>query len=413
MKIAIFDYRVTLSNPIGSCHRRILSALCEEHEFVVFAPEFDNPRPDLIRYVPIKVPLRPLALLFILFHLSTGRAWRRYRRGGGSPADLVQSVESNCLRSDVVYAQFCHRGYLRVSGGFSLGMLLSCRSFLRWLDHRIHALMEPIVYRAAKHVVVPSSGLARELIREYPVLGGKVTVINNSIDIEALKSPPAHFDRMALRSQLGFTERDLVLIFTALGHFDRKGLALIMKAMNGISRRDVKLLVVGGDKSLVRNYTRRAAGLNIGKQVVFVGHQRDVRQFLWLADAFVFPTAYETFSLSTFEAAAAGLPVIVTRVHGVEDFASDHENAFLINRSVTAVQTALNELLSLSADDRRSMGQAAQLAVSTFSVNRFASEWRSFYRSFANRVEEMHPAKPVSVVPKVDAPQKRPTAEFC
>jgi hypothetical protein len=158
MKIAVFDYRVTSSNPVGSCHRRMLSALCEEHEFVVFAPEFDNPRPDLIHYVPIKVPLRPLALLFILFHLSVGRAWRRYRRGGGPPADIVQSIESNCLSSDVVYAHFCHRGYLRVSGGFSPGMLLAYRSFFRWLDHRVHALMEPIVYRSAKHVVVPSSG---------------------------------------------------------------------------------------------------------------------------------------------------------------------------------------------------------------------------------------------------------------
>jgi glycosyltransferase involved in cell wall biosynthesis len=281
-------------------------------------------------------------------------------------------------------------------------MLLAYRSFLRWLDHRVHALMEPVVYRSAKYVVVPSGGLARELIREYPVLAGKVTVINNAIDIEALKSP-AHLDRTALRRQLGFTEGDLVLIFSALGHFERKGLALVMEAMNGIARSDVKLLVVGGDPSLVRDYTRRAATLGIGGQVVFVGRQTDVRRFLWLSDAFVFPTAYEAFSLSILEAAAAGLPLIVTRVHGVEDFASDHENAFLIDRSVAAVQTALNELLTLSADRRRSMGQAAQLAVSTFTVNRFAAEWRRFYRGVASRVEEIPSKNPVSVVSEANA----------
>jgi len=407
MKIAIFDYRVTPSNPVGSCHRRMLSALSEEHEFVVFAPEFDNPRPDRIHYIPIKVPLRPLALLFILFHLSAGRAWRRYRRGGGPPADLIQGIESNRLNSDVVYAHFCHRGYLRVSGGFSLGMLLAYRSFLRWLDHQVHAWMEPVVYRSAKYVVVPSGGLARELIREYPVLAGKVTVINNAIDVEALKSP-ADFDRTARRGHLGFTEGDLVLVFSALGHFDRKGLVLVMEAMKGISRSDVKLLVVGGDASLVRDYTRRAATLGIDRQVVFVGRQTQVRQFLWLADAFVFPTAYEAFSLSILEAAAAGLPLIVTRVHGVEDFASNHENAFLIDRSVAAVQTALNELLTLSADRRRNMGQAAQLAVSTFTVDRFATEWRSFYRGVASRFEEIR-----SETPGLDCFRSRCEAEEC
>ena len=56
---------------------------------------------------------------------------------------------------------------------------------------------------------------------------------------------------------------------------------------------------------------------------MFVGRETQVRPFLWLADAFVFPTAYEAFSLSILEA-AAGLPLIVTRVDGVGDFASNH-----------------------------------------------------------------------------------------
>jgi glycosyltransferase involved in cell wall biosynthesis len=370
----------------------MLSALCEEHEFVVFAPEFDNPRPDRIHYIRVRVPRRPLALLFVLFHLSASRAWRRYLHVGGPPADLIQGIESNRLSSDVVYAHFCHRGFLRVSGGFSPGMLLAYRSFLRWLDHQVHAWMEPVVYRSAKYVVVPSAGLARELIREYPVLAGKVTVINNAIDVEALKLP-ADFDRTALRHNLGFTESDVVLVFSALGHFERKGLALVMEAMKGIMRSDVKLLVVGGDASLIQDYTRRATALSIGGQVVFVGRQTEVRRFLWLADAFVFPTAYEAFSLSILEAAAAGLPLIVTRVHGVEDFASDQDNAFLIERSVAAVQSAINELLTLSADQRRSMGQAAQLAVSVFTVDRFTAEWRSFYQVVSSRLEEIHAEK--------------------
>jgi glycosyltransferase involved in cell wall biosynthesis len=387
VRIAVFDYRVTPSNPIGSCHRHMMSALCEEHDFVVFAPEFDNPRPDRICYIPVKVPMRPLALLFVLFHLRARRAWRRYRRGGGSPADLIQGVESKRLGTDVLYSHFCHRAYLQASGGFSPSMLLAYRSFLRWFDHRLHAWMEPAAYRAVKHVVVPSGGLARELIREFPMLAGKVTVIPNPIDVEALK-PPADLDRIGLRRELGFAERDLVLVFTALGHFERKGLPLVMEAMNGIGRSNVKLLVVGGEASLVRDYTRRAAALGIGGQVVFVGRQMQVRRFLWLADAFVFPSIYEVFSLSTLEAAAAGLPLIVTRLHGTEDFARNHENAFVIDRTVPAVRTAINELLTLSSDRRQRMGQSAQDAVSAFTFARFTAAWSKFYQGLADRVEE-------------------------
>jgi glycosyltransferase involved in cell wall biosynthesis len=387
VRIAIFDYRVSPSNPIGGCHRHLMLELCEEHDFVVFAPEFDNPRPDRIRHIPIKVPLRPLALLFVAFHLAAWRAWRRYRRSGGLPVDLIQSVESNRLGTDVIYSHFFHRAYLRASGGFSPGMLLAFRPFLRWLDHRLHAWLEPAVYRTANYVVVPSAGLARELMHEFPALAGKVTVIPNPIDVEALK-PPSDFDRYASRKELGFVEGDCVLVFTALGHFERKGLPLVLNAMRDSGRTDLKLLVVGGEPSLVRNYALRAAELGIGGQVVFVGRQAQVRKFLWLADAFIFPSAYETFSLSTYEAAAAGLPLIVTHLHGVEDFARNSENALIIDRTVTAVRTALDELLSLAFDRRQKMGRSAQDAVSDFTIARFAAAWRSFYRDVAGRVEE-------------------------
>ena len=147
MKIAIFDYRIIPNNPIGSCHRHILSALCEEHDFTVFAPQFDNPRPDRVKHVAVKVLLRPLALLFLTFHLNAKRAWRRYRRDVGREIDLVQSVESNYLGSGVVYAQFCHRAYLKTLGSFSLRTMRSPRAFFGRLDHQLHAWMEPAVYR--------------------------------------------------------------------------------------------------------------------------------------------------------------------------------------------------------------------------------------------------------------------------
>ena len=69
MRIAVFDYKTVPNNPTGGCHRRILSGLCREHEFTVFAAEFDNPCPKRIAYVRVPAIKRPLALLFISFHV--------------------------------------------------------------------------------------------------------------------------------------------------------------------------------------------------------------------------------------------------------------------------------------------------------------------------------------------------------
>src|SRR5215207_2491083 len=203
MRIAIFDYYVEPTNPIGGCHRKLLEGICDEHEITVFAVRFDNPAPDRIRWVRVPAPQRPLALLFLAYHLLAPIAFAVHVLRSGRRFDLVQKVESNLVFGDLAYTQFCHRAYLRAAGGPR--PYAGLRSFLRWLDHRLHALVEPLVYRRVRAVVVPSHGLARELATEYPQVAGRVSVIPNSVDVERLR-PPGEAGRKAARSRLRFSD---------------------------------------------------------------------------------------------------------------------------------------------------------------------------------------------------------------
>ena len=108
MRIALFDYKIIPTNPIGSCHRRMLMGLSREHEFVVFAVQFDNPDPDRIRFVRVPVPTRPLALLFIAFHLlapgRVGRSQVAALVGYTSPRSLARELRALTGRSSVALA---------------------------------------------------------------------------------------------------------------------------------------------------------------------------------------------------------------------------------------------------------------------------------------------------------------------
>ena len=112
MRIALFDYRVTATNPVGSCHLRLLQGLCRQHDFTVFAVEFENPCPERIRWVRIRLPVRPYVLLYALFHLTAPLVYAWWRVVKGARFDLVQIVESNLMFGDVSYSHFCHRLYL-------------------------------------------------------------------------------------------------------------------------------------------------------------------------------------------------------------------------------------------------------------------------------------------------------------
>jgi glycosyltransferase involved in cell wall biosynthesis len=350
--------------------------LCEHIDFTVFAAEFDNPRPDRIRFVRVPVPTRPLALLYLAYHIAILPIYYWTTRIRGLHFDLVQTTETYSLIGDISYSQFCHRHYLREHWPASPGK--GIHRFSRWLDHFLRSSSESLVYRRVRAVVVPSFGLDRELRGEYSIPTDKVTVISNPVDLERF-ARPADFDVNALRKHLGICEQDIVAAFVALGHFERKGLPFIFSAVQSLRDPKLKILVVGGRESLIADYRRRAEELRIGDNVIFVGLKDDVRPYLWCSDLFLFPSLYETFSLVTFQAAAAGLPILAGKIHGIEEFLNDEENGLLLDCSSAGVEIGLCKFIRISPAERLRMGSAARASVAAFGKQSFTQKWAKFY----------------------------------
>jgi glycosyltransferase involved in cell wall biosynthesis len=376
LRIAIFDHKMTGNNPIGSCHLAMLRGLAAEHEFTVFAVEFENPCPEEIRFVRVPAPMRPTALLFVIYHFMAPLCYLLYRLRGGPKFDLIQALESNLVFGDLLYSHFCHRMYLKHH--FAKSGARGVHGWFRWLDHQLHAWMEGFTYPRARQVVVPSRGLASELRREFPFIQNRLTVLPNPVRLNRLRVP-AEFDRHAFRNSIGGNDQDLICLFVALGQFERKGLPLLLQALGTPGMESVKLIVVGGEADLIARYAEETAKLQLSERVKFAGMQSDVRPYLWSSDIFVLPSLYETFSLVTYEAAASGLPIVVSQLYGVEDLLVDGDNGFLIETSVAGVRQGLERVLSLTPGGRHAMGQRARLAASRCSEDRFVEAWRRFY----------------------------------
>lgn len=376
MRIAIIDYRVEPTNPAGGCHWRMLRGLSREHQFTVFSVVFDNPDPERIEWVQIPVPLRPLALLFVAFHLVAPWYLRLYCWRTNTRFDRVQMVESNFRFADICYAHFCHRYYLKRVRRVVGGPLL--HSIFRRLDHWLHASAEKTIFHRVPQFIVPSAGLKREIEREYPVTIGRIHVIHNPLELEAY-DPPGDGERGRFRRALTLATGDCLLAFVALGHFERKGLPALLQAMAQVGESKLKLVVVGGSSNSLSTYRNLAAKLALGGRVTFVGVQHDIRRYLWASDAFILPSSYETFSLVTYEAAAAALPLLVARTSGIEDIVHDGENGIAIGTTAPEIVRGLQLFIQLTPDQRQRMGRLARAAVEGYSTDSFVSAWRAIY----------------------------------
>jgi len=222
-----------------------------------------------------------------------------------------------------------------------------------------------------RRYVAVSARVATELQTYYGVPEERIAIIPNGIDVGKFK--PDEHARQEIRRRYGIADETFLLLFA--GHeFGRKGLGFAIEALGLLGDRDVCLLVVGSDDA--EAYKSMAAAC--GKRVIFAGAQSQMPPFYAAADAFVLPTAYETFSLVCMEAMASGVPVFATRVGGIEDYLKDGENGYGIERDAADIAAKIEIALSDKAHFL-SLGAKARATAQHYSWDGVAARYAHLF----------------------------------
>ncbi len=225
-----------------------------------------------------------------------------------------------------------------------------------------------------------SGGVASELRSGFPAMAGTIRTVPNGVDSAVFR--PNSTLRASARAEFGLEERARLALFAG-GDWERKGLAHAVDAL--ALAPDWHLVVAGsGDPA---PHTERSRAARTESRIRFLGPVRDMPRLYAAADAFVLPTAYETFSLVTFEAAAAGLPLLVTRVSGVEDLLQDGVNGWFIVRDARDIARRLNELRS-APELAQAMAAAARSAAAAYSWEAMADGYLAVYAELAAEAEQ-------------------------
>ena len=356
--------------PVGGMELQLtelVSGLLERgFPVTVIAATCDLPPHPGLNWVRVPGPARPFTIAYPWFLLAATVLVRLRGRG------IVHSTGAMTLgRSKLSTVHYCHaaasalEGFARVSKPSRLYRLNA------WIANLTSVWAERWCYspRRTGVLVGVSGGVVRELDRYFPRMRGRVIEIPNGVDTERF-APPAE-GRPAERPD------GIEALFVG-GDWERKGLRQAIEAIALVP--GTRLTVVGlGDED---GYRAVAAEHGVADRVEFAGSTDDAAPFYKRADAFLLPTAYETFSLVTYEAAASGLPLLVTPVSGVEDLLVEDRNGWFIDRDPEAIAARLR---ALAADPalRAELGANAREDSLRFSWSRVVEDYVELYAQLA------------------------------
>lgn len=219
-------------------------------------------------------------------------------------------------------------------------------------------------------LVVPSSALRRSAAEHFGFASERFRVIGNFVDLEAFQpNLERRTPQLVHVSNLRAVKRglDVIAVF-----------ARCHDAVPGL-----RLVVVGDGPDRVAMESR-ARVLGLSDHVEFAGVDPDVASRLREASVFLLPSESESFGLAALEAMACGLPVVGSRVGGLQEVVPHGQGGFLFPvGDVEAMARAALELLCDPALLKRQATAARSRAEQIGAPDPIIDEYEALYRSLS------------------------------
>lgn len=296
------------------------------------------------------------------------------RHAGPRPGDLADVLRllPHARRADVVHAHSSKAGLVARVAALATGRrghtLHTPHGWSFWAFDGARssgfALVERALATMSRYTICVSDYERDEAVRRGVLRRERARVVPNGVDEAAWGAEPQPVaGRIVMVARLAPPKRHV--------------LALEALALLAHDHPEAELWFVG-DGPLRAEVTAAAADLGVCAHVRFLGRRDDVPEILASASVSLLATGYEGCPLSVLEAMMAGVPVVVTRVGGIDELVDDDCGA-VVEPTPEALRDALAELLDDPALAARRGKAARERARAEFSRERWIARTEAIY----------------------------------
>jgi glycosyltransferase involved in cell wall biosynthesis len=252
----------------------------------------------------------------------------------------------------------------------------------RW-RRLVKGAVVPRVVRGAANVLVVGSA-ARQSVITRGAQPDDVRIFANTVDIKAWSKRAAELRsrRDELRAGAGFDPDDVVVL--SVGRLvPEKGIDTLVRAVAEADER-LRLVVAGGG---VADHLR-ALARSLGVALTTTGDlPREVLAENYVcADLFALLSLHETWGVVVNEAAASGLPLVLSdRVGAAQDLVQEGENGFVVPAADPAAAAAALRTLARNAGLRDTFGDRSRELVRSWTYDASVENFVAAVRAATSR----------------------------
>jgi glycosyltransferase involved in cell wall biosynthesis len=235
-------------------------------------------------------------------------------------------------------------------------------------------------YSASDHIISVTNYMKEFLIEFFKINPGKISVVPNGIKYERFKMCSEN-EKLLIRKNLGFRNDDIIILFS--GRVDVcKGVTYLFQAFQeACKKRDnLKLILLGSGnfqefQPLIKS--------DFGK-IIFTGFLKkdQVDQFYKIADIGIVPSLYDHCPYSVLEMMANRIPLIMSRIDGLNEMLDDSECLFInplidFDGEIKFESDKLSDLIIKLSDDeclRKKLSDASYIKIKEKFSSSFMSD---------------------------------------
>lgn len=235
-------------------------------------------------------------------------------------------------------------------------------------------LLAGYALKRADAVLACSRAAAEAHSAAHSIAPGRVRVLYNGVDTSLFAQSPAD---EVFRRRVGVEHDELLAVL--LGRLDSsaKGLDILCEAMRSLPEElPLHVALVGpGDLSRLRDRLDPPDNVTLFGPV----ERAEVPGVLRACDILLQPSRREGFGIAVIEGMAAGLPVVASRVGGMEETVEHGRTGLLVSPDdPQALAEAIRWMIE-HPKERREMGFQGQQRAKLFDVNTIAAQLEEIY----------------------------------